>query len=105
MQGAIDHPGEVHIQERQIRIGDRVDESLDEVAPRWHEFVVLAPERHHPHLGDDPGEGSDPVRLQAGAIDQEVGMDATFPEADADPTAADPNVFDAGAENQSGPLD
>jgi hypothetical protein len=46
VDAAIDPTREMHAEEWERGVGDRVDHVLHELLATWHEFVVLAPKRH-----------------------------------------------------------
>src|SRR6185503_11540193 len=53
---AVDHPGQVHAEERELRIRYRVDQPTDQVAAVGTQFVVLATERDDPRRRVDAGQ-------------------------------------------------
>ena len=73
LHGAVDAAGEVHAQEREGRVGDRVDQRAHERGGLVAEPVVLAAERDDPHLRAGPGQAGHPVAVQAGAVDDQAG--------------------------------
>ncbi len=75
LDGAVDHAGEVDAEKRHLRIGDRVNEMFYEVAALRFEFIVFAAERDDVQVRVQPGRTGDPVRMQAGAVDQAAGAE------------------------------
>lgn len=70
---AVDESCEMHAEERELRIGYRVDEVSDQVLGRGFEAVILAAERHDADIFALARQPCDAVAVQAGAVDEEVG--------------------------------
>ena len=64
---AVDARGDMHAEERVARVGHRVDQTVDKVAPFGFERVVLAAERHDHRVGLVARQFGEPVALQAAA--------------------------------------
>ena len=62
-------------EERQVRIGDGVDQPAHGAARLDGQLEVLAAERHDHDTGLRPGQARDPVAVQAGAVDREARRD------------------------------
>src|SRR3989442_1414675 len=74
---AVDSLREVHPEERQVGIGDGIDQSAHGAARLDGQLEVLATERHDHNPGLRPGQARDPVAVQAGAVDREARRDRT----------------------------
>src|ERR1700722_308499 len=71
-----DAPGEVHAEERERRVGHRVNQPADQAGRGRPERVVVAAERDDPVLvAALAGHGGDPVGLEAGTGDHGPGPD------------------------------
>ena len=72
MHVVVDAPGQVHAEERQLRVGHRVDQAAHEVRGGGGQLVVLAAERDDAHrraVAEQPGH---PVGVQPGAAHHHV---------------------------------
>jgi len=83
----VDEAGEMNAEERERGVGDGVDEMVDEVLAGGLEEVILAAEGDDAGVAAFSGEGGDPVAVEAGAVDEEVGL--VF-------SVKDPSRFDFG---------
>ena len=72
---AIDVPGEVHAEEREGGVGDRVDERVDQAGRRLDQCVVVAPERHGPVQAIPACHLPDPVGVEPRTAHHEAGLD------------------------------
>ena len=68
VDGSVHTAGQVHAEERELRVRHRVDETADQVGAG--QVVVLPAERDDPRRRPRAGQHGDPVGLQAGAVDQ-----------------------------------
>ena len=66
---AIDALGEVHAEEREARIGNRVDEAANERPGVGRQRVVVAAERDDPLAAGVAGHRREPIGLETGAGD------------------------------------
>src|SRR4029079_18762823 len=71
----VHHAREVHAEEREARVRDRVDQVFDQVPLFGRQLVVLAAERDDLRAGVYFREARDAVRMQPGAVDQELRVD------------------------------
>ncbi len=85
---AVDHAGQVHPEERQLRIGDRVDQVIDDVVLRRRQTEVFAAEGDDLVVDLHPGHHRQAIRLQAGAGHQLLRLPAAAVAADGDAVGA-----------------
>ena len=64
----------MHAEEGEGGVGYGVDEMIDEVLAGGFEEIVFAAEGDDAGVGLFAGEGGDTVALEAGAVDQEIGL-------------------------------
>ncbi|MNO89095.1 hypothetical protein D3C76_805670 [compost metagenome] len=74
----------MHAQERQLRVGDRVDQVVDDLALAGGQAVVLATEGDDLVVDLHPGQAGQTVGLQAGAGHQLAGLPGLLVVADLD---------------------
>ncbi len=72
---AADAARQMHAEERELRVGNRIDEAFDQVAALRRELEVLAAERNDPHPGVVAGHPRDAVALKPAAVDERRGRD------------------------------
>src|SRR5690606_39839186 len=75
LDGAVDATGEVHPEEGEPRVGNRVHQVADELLRATTQREVLAAERDDANRRRGAGELGDPVGLETGASDETVGDD------------------------------
>ena len=71
---AVDRPGQVPAEERQVGIGDRVDAGAHQLAPLGAQPQVGAAEGDDPRLGRRAGGDGEPVAPGSRAADHEAGL-------------------------------
>src|SRR5215204_493948 len=71
-----DNASQVHAEERQLRVGDGVDQVIDDPVLVGPQPVVLPPEWHDAEIDVDAAQPRDPVRLKPGRGDNVPGPDA-----------------------------
>ena len=92
-----DHAGEVHAEEWERGIGNGINQVPDEVRAGGCQFPIIAAKGDDARLGTQAGRSGDAVAMQAGAVDDEVGLDVTLRGADDLPSAAGANAEGGGA--------
>jgi len=75
LDAALDATGEVHAEEGERRVGNRVDEVSHEVSPFRREHPVLAAERDDRHVDRHPGHPRHPVAPEARAGDEDARLE------------------------------
>ena len=75
LDAAADHAGEVHAEEGERGVGDRIDEPPHEPLRLGRELEVLAAERKDAQVEVSHGHARDPVGLQPRARDDPAGRD------------------------------
>src|SRR3989441_6041581 len=96
--GAVDPAGEVHAQEREARIGDRIHETAEERPPLGPKDVVVAAERNDLRIRSGAGLARQHVRVEAGARDRRSRDDRAGGGPDPDLVLADRQADDRGLE-------
>ena len=81
---AVDHPRQVHAEERQFRVGDRVDQVIDDLILAGGQAEVFAAKRNDLVIDLDPGHGRQAIGLQTGAGHQLPGLPHAVMAADGD---------------------
>lgn len=71
---AVDEASEVNTEEGEGGVGDGVDEVVDEVLAGGFEEIVFAAEGDDAGVTALAGEGGDAVAVEAGAVNEEVGL-------------------------------
>ncbi len=74
LDAAVDKAGEVDAEEREGGVGDGVNEMIDEELAGGFEEIVFAAEGDDAGVAAFPGEGGDAVAVEAGAVDEEIGL-------------------------------
>src|ERR1019366_6165757 len=69
LDAAIDPAREMYSEEREARIGNRVNKRPYQVAPLWLHFVIFSAEGDDFEVGLHSGHAGDRVAIQAGTID------------------------------------
>jgi hypothetical protein len=102
-----DHAREVRAEEREVRIGDRVDQVAYEPLPFRRQPEILAAERHDGQSRLDAAQPRDAVGLQSSAVDQSARADLADGgvEDEAHRVASHRDDPRAGAHDGAGPLD
>src|SRR5262249_37072890 len=75
---ARDAPREMNSEERESRIGDRVNQVPNQLPSRWENFVVLTTKRNNSKRRLLTGQSHDTVAMKTGAIDHAGGPDSAL---------------------------
>src|SRR5438128_9488431 len=78
MNAAVDHPGEMHAEEWESRIGNRVDQMFHQLTSFGHQLIIFAAERDNLRLRIHTAHSRHPVAVQTAAIDQESRANLTL---------------------------
>src|SRR4030095_1009640 len=73
--GAADGAREVNAEERETRIGHRINEVLDQAPTLRNQLVVFAAERNNSYTGISAAQVGDAITLQSTAVDQVSGAE------------------------------
>src|ERR1700741_666930 len=75
MHTASDHTSEMDTKEWKLGIGHWIDEVSNQVSTLWFQFIVFAPKRNNSSIRFRSGQSSNPITMQAGAIDYQTSGD------------------------------
>src|ERR1051325_9350669 len=75
MDGTIDHAREVDAKERKIRVGDWIDQAVDEITALRREFIIFAAEGHDAGSGIQFRHSRDSIAMKPRAVNDKTGLE------------------------------